>query len=366
MCNYKNSVIIFGGGQQGSLIARDLIENGHNVVIADIVQRNDDIPFIYVDVSKDSITEFLHPGIDLVVCALPAELGERCVSAAVFQGKDCVDLSFTECDLMKYDEIAKHNRCMVLADCGLAPGLPNLVIGHLVDKYERLDEAIFYVGGIAQNPKRNDLGYVPSWSIPDLCSEYTRPARILVNGKVITLPPPLYHTLHDLELLETPVGKLEAFYSDGVRSLLSLSKVVPTILEKTLRWPGHIEKIQKITGVSGDKYNIDALEAAYTALDRGTDDVVILRVRGKKDTIIDQYDLICYGNDEYTAMSRTTGHSCAAFAELVLQRYVRYGVLYPEDIGMLFPDALDLVISHLRNHDVYLYCPSFVLPKFCK
>lgn len=353
MTNKRKSVLIIGGGMQGSLVARDLIEDGYRVVIGDIVQRNEDIPFKTIDVTNG---ESLHPdfsGFDVVVSALPAALGEKVVCSAVTYGIDCVDLSFTEADLREYDKAAKQSNCAILADCGLAPGLPNLIIGYLVDQYTRLNSAIFYVGGIAQDPNRNYLGYVPSWSIPDLCSEYYRPARILVNGKVITFPPPLYHTTHDLELIDTPVGKLEAFYSDGVRSLLSLDKVVPTILEKTLRWPGHIKMIQKIAGVSGNKYYPDALELAYSSLERGTDDVVVLRVCGETESIREQFDLVCYGDENYTAMTRTTGHACAAFVELVLRGLTKTGVQFPEDTGMIFSESLGIVIKHLKKHGIY-------------
>lgn len=350
----QKSILIFGGGQQGSLVARDLIENGHHVVIADKVRRNDDIPFLEVDVASDQFNPSFRD-VDLVICALPAWLGERCVWYAIHNGVDCVDLSFTDADLKRFDAAAVQSRCTVLADCGLAPGLPNLVIGYMLSRYRRLKSAGFYVGGIAQDPKRNELGYVPSWSIPDLCSEYTRPARIAVNGKVVTLPAPLWHVTSDLEIVETPIGNLEAFYSDGVRSMLSLRDHIPTIIEKTLRWPGHIAKIQEIAEVSGDDYNIKALERAYSALDRGTDDVVVLEVWGEGARIpryLERYILVCRGNEEHTAMARTTGHSCAAFAELVLQGYADHGVLYPEDVSALRPQSLDFVVEQLAEHGV--------------
>ncbi len=371
------NVIVFGGGQQGNLIAQDLVERGYNVTIADIVRRNNDIPFVDIDVSSEHFKTTVFHDLDLIVCALPAELGERCVRQAVLSGVDCVDVSFTELNYKETEinDLANKCNCIVLADCGLAPGLPNLMIGDMLRERGSLDQAGFYVGGISALEDKNYLGYVPSWSIKDLCSEYTRPARIAVNGKIVTLPPPLYHTTYDLEILKTTFGDFEAFYSDGVRSLLQLRDRIPTIIEKTLRWPGHIKKIQEITQVSGDNYDIEKLEKAYNNLERSNNDLVVLRVFGEKYykdiTCPDYhkvYDMVVYGtlhgDHKNTAMSQTTGHSCSGFASLLLENYVNYkGVFYPEDIGLKTKEALNHMINWLSSYDIKIQNKTYNINK---
>jgi saccharopine dehydrogenase-like NADP-dependent oxidoreductase len=342
------AVIVVGGGRQGSLIARDLLASGYEVTILDKVRQNENIPFIEADASAG--LSFYISNFDLVICALPSTLGEACVREAIDCRVNCVDLSFTECDFRNYETEAKTAGVTVLADCGVAPGLSNLLLGHLVNKHEVLDRAMIYVGGVSRRVDRNQLGLTPSWSASDLCSEYTRPARVVVNGRVVTLPPPLYQPTHDLEIVNTAAGKMEAFYSDGVRSLLDLKERVPTIVEKTLRWPGHLRLVQDSSGVNGFNYNIEALATEYSKLESNTDDVVVLQVYVENSVIRERYDLVCYGDDEHTAMAKVTGHSCAAFAELVLQDLIEPGVLYPEDLAMRFESPLTILVeSYLHN-----------------
>jgi len=344
-------VLVLGGGLQGSTIAEDLLEDGYDVTVADIkdpfTQLMKPEAKIYFDGDQKANFQFFdaedikkYPKIfgayfktfDVVVGALPAKYGASCVQTAVESGVNFIDLTFTATDLMQFDSVARENNCFVVADCGLAPGLSNLIIGDLLRKHQSIDEVKIYVGGISAKQDKNKYGYVRTWSLSDLCQEYIRESRILENGKEKILAAPI--SQNSTEILHVPtVGDLEAFYSDGVRSLLHLKDEIPTIIEKTLRWPGHLKEIQNlITPIKKNEFSVGPFFKEFeNKIPVGTDDLVVMVVEGAGE----KYTLIDYGVLNKSAMTRTTAYSCGAFAKLALKGWLTgiTGVHFPEQIG---------------------------------
>lgn len=346
-------VLIFGNGQQGSLIAQDLLNYGYDVTVADKAQKDTNAKFLCLDITKDFVP--ISDGYDLIISALPASLGPLCVALAVSKGINCVDLSFTETDLHeKFDRISKINGCTVLADCGLAPGLPNLIIGDAISRYGTLESAKIYVGGVADDEFINDLGYVPTWSISDLCSEYTRKSRVVINHREIELPEPLYQYASDLEHVgfKNAGLVLEAFPSDGVRSLIRYKYKIRNIIEKTLRYPSHLAQIQLLSGVSDNNFEFSKLEKTFSSLPFG-DDLVALKVNIVQYGQQESFELVEYGTPKLSAMSKTTAYSCAAFARALLEgKVTQNGVIYPEDLGEL--GLLDYIFAELKQHSIFI------------
>jgi saccharopine dehydrogenase-like NADP-dependent oxidoreductase len=379
MNNKKKKVLVLGAGQQGRTIAEELLKANHNVTVADICGFASDHWkikaggntaeyqfFNAVDVPRyKSIFGAYFQKYDVVVGALPAEYAHHCVEvAAETEGIRYVDLSFTEEDLSQYNEQAQKNKSLILADCGLAPGLSNLIVGELQRKHAQKNLQIIkiYVGGVSADKNKNKLGYTCTWSLDDLCSEYIREARILVDGKEVILPPPAIQT-EDPEVIEIPgIGSMEAFPSDGVRSLLKLKKQIPTIIEKTLRWPGHLREVQKLVSPMEEtegRFDIDPLMDAFLdclpkiapVTNNGveTDDLVVMLVEGGGE----QYILTDYGCNEKSAMSRTTAYTCATFAELVLANRLKgsYGVKFPEHVGRS-KSCFDFILKRLNTYGI--------------
>lgn len=378
MNNTQKNVLVLGAGQQGRTIIEELLKAGYNVTAADFLDRGSNSNKIKAggraakyqffnakDVQRyKPIFGAYFQKFDLVVGALPAEYAHHCVEvAAETKGVRFVDLSFTEEDLSKYDRKAQKNKSLILADCGLAPGLSNLIVGDLQRKHPRknLQEIKIYVGGVARNKNKNKLGYTCTWSLEDLCSEYIRDARILVDGKEVILPPPAIQK-EDPEIIEIPgVGSMEAFPSDGVRSLLKLGKQIPTIIEKTLRWPGHLREVQKLVPPmeeTEDCFYIDPLMDAffdcynYDENDISlpdTDDLVVMLVEGGGE----QYILTDYGRHGKSAMSRTTAYTCTIFAELVLADWLKgiYGVKFPEHVGKN-KSCFEFIVTRLNGYGI--------------
>lgn len=313
------SITVLGNGAMGSVVADDLAARGYNVTRADATLGH--------DLSRPWGVAAAIDDAELVVCALPSELGYSAVETAIQCGvRWVVDLSFTALDLRALHDQAKVMGTTVLHDCGLSPGLSNLIVGHMAPK----QYATIMVGGIAAE---RDRDYVVTWSIDDLREEYTRPAQYR-QDEVAYLQDPM--DPGKLSTVKVPgVGALEAFRSDGLRSLLRMR--VPTLVEYTLRWPGHVARVTPYLDQLGD-----------VLTDTTSQDMVVLTVECDGAAV----GLVDYGTDTHTAMARTTALSCSAFAQLLLGGYYpTLGVHPPEAVGANRA-AYEYVVTKLATHGI--------------
>ena len=236
-----------------------------------------------------------------------------------------VDIAFFPEDAAELDAVAREHGVRLLPDCGIAPGLSHLVAGRACAAAEAAGKSIdslrILVGGVAADPSR-PYGYVVSWSLEDLVEEYTRPARIRRGGETVTVP-----AMSGLETVEVPgIGPMEAFYSDGLRTLLDMTGI-PHIEEKTLRHPGHIAAIQPLleSETLVEEFGRQCLEG---------DDVVVLMVETEGPEGSTRARLDVPAKDGLSGMARATALPCAAFARRVLAGDVTAtGLVRPEDIG---------------------------------
>lgn len=144
-------------------------------------------------------------------------------------GKDIVDISFFPEDPFKLDQLAKEKKVTAVVDCGVAPGCSNLILGYMASILDVIESFSCYVGGLPRI-RTWPYEYKTPFSPSDVIEEYNRPARLVDNGKVVTQP-----ALSEVELIDLPgVGTLEAFNTDGLRTLIRTMKV-PCMKEKTMR-----------------------------------------------------------------------------------------------------------------------------------
>ncbi len=315
--------LVLGGGQMGSVVARDLVKHGYNVTVADVIDVNiEGIDNIVSDLSQtDNLMKIMSSPYNLVIGSLPAKFGFRAINCALDSGKDYVDLSYCPEDVMILNKKAKSLGRMVIVDGGVAPGDSNLLLGRAF--YVGYNHAIAYVGGVSKE-KNAPLGYAISWNNEDLLDEYIRPARFIKEGRVTTVP-----ALSGVELVNiTGAGSFDAFYTDGLRTLLSYrmeerKERKATIAEKTMRRSGHMEEMKQL--IKDGKYVKYINENCV-----GLQDLLAMRCVAGDVTI----DLVVEGDDEMSAMARTTALSCSAFARLVLEgRIKEKGVIPPEVIA---------------------------------
>jgi lysine 6-dehydrogenase len=360
-------VIVLGAGRVGSLIARDLKERAKlDVTVADVrpealkrLEMLFGLDGVLADLSTPACVKKLAGGFDLAVGAVPGFMGLATLRAVIDAGADCCDISFMPEDPLPLDKAAKRAGVTAVVDCGVAPGLSNMMVGRIASQMDAIEDLTIMVGGL---PTVRDwpYEYKAGFSPIDVIEEYTRPARLVRGGRTVIEP-----ALSGVEPVHFPgVGTLEAFNSDGLRTIIDTIKA-RNMREMTLRYPGHAEKMRTLreTGFFG-LTPIDVGGAKVRPIDLttkllfpmwemkpGEADMTVMRVQADgtvgKSRVRHTYDLMdCYDPVAgATSMSRTTGFTCSIVSMLIASgRFKQTGVIPPEELGRdakLFAKVLD-------------------------
>jgi saccharopine dehydrogenase-like NADP-dependent oxidoreductase len=368
-----HKLTILGAGRVGSTMALDLARDGEfQVTVADrseaalarLAVRG--IHVLAADLSHPEGVRAAVQGADLVVGAVPGAMGFRTMEAVLQTAKPMVDISFFEEDPFQLDALARAGDLVAIVDAGVAPGCGNLILGDLEPQLDRVTRFQCLVGGlpvVRTWPYEYQAGFSPA----DVLEEYTRPARYVDHGEVVVRP-----ALSEPELVDFPgVGTLEAFNTDGLRTLLHTVDA-PFKQEKTLRYPGHAEKMRVLqaTGLL-DRTPLDVAGVQVAPLDltarllfplwqmaEGDEDFTIMRVtvEGIRDgaaqrrvfNLLDRYDRAT----GTSSMARTTGYTCTAMVRLVASGgYRRPGISPPEWVGRE-PGCWPFIRSELARRGV--------------
>lgn len=345
-------VAVLGAGMVGSAMAADMKRFGFEVTLADTrpealnrAREKWGLETVQADLASPAELRKLVSGAELVLGALSSAIGLQTLKALIEAKKTYVDISFMAEDAWKLDALARQHGACVIVDCGVAPGVSNLLCGHAVQLLDECTNLEIYVGGLPADrrwPFEYKAGFAPS----DVIEEYTRPARIVEHGKMV-----VKEALSEPELMDFPgVGTLEAFNTDGLRSLAYTLKV-PFMKERTLRYPGHIElmRVFRHTGLfskepltaGGAKVRPLDLTSALLfpkwTFEDGEADVTVMRViadgvKGRKPVRL-AWDLIDRMDPQsgLRSMSRTTGYAATSVAALLAQgKFANPGVHPPE------------------------------------
>lgn len=325
-------ILVLGTGKVGHQIFTELNQMGHTAIGVDADALNTITSFKMIyhqDIEEFFCTELdLIKQQDLIINALPGSISYEVLQLFIPLGIDIVDISFMEEDPRELDALAKAYHTRVIYDCGIAPGLCNIILGYHLNK-GKVYEYNCIVGGVPKNPV-GPYFHKTLFSIRDLLSEYTRPARCKIHDKLVVLDP--FDKTPPIDWPE--IGTMEVFASDGLRSLLDLD--IPQMLEMTARHKGHLQAMRFIKDAGFlNENNIDAttqiLSEKWRMEDNEEDllqmDILIKPFKGS--TISYRiYDEYCNG---VTAMARTTAYSCIAIAQAFYKaRNESYGVVSPE------------------------------------
>ncbi len=370
------SWVLLGAGRIGRAIALDLVqEPGFRLTVVDqnaeaLASLHDAIgvDVLRADLKEPAILSEIVADADVVVGALPGFLGYRALEQVIRAGKNVVDISFFPEDPFSLDALARAQGVTAVVDCGVAPGLSNILGGYAATQLDRVEQYVCYVGGLPE-VRRWPYEYKAVFSPTDVIEEYTRPARVVEHGRLVFKP-----ALSEVERVDLPgVDTLEAFLTDGLRTLLHTLDA-PFMKEKTLRYPGHVE-LMRIFRESGffDETPIDIEGAAVVPrqvtekllfdawrLGEGERDLTVMRVvvDGRREGVPVRYtfDLLDRYDDamKLTSMARTTGFTCAMAARMVASgQYRRPGVSPPEYLGQT-PGVFDALVEGYARRGIQL------------
>ncbi|MFI5181353.1 MAG: saccharopine dehydrogenase C-terminal domain-containing protein [Thermoanaerobaculia bacterium] len=367
-------IAVFGTGLVGSLMARELAADGRFEVTAydrderalGALAARPRLETRRMDLSSPAEVARAAAAADVVVGAVPGSLGHAVLRQALEAKRPVADIAFAPEDPLVLDGLAKRSGVSAVVDCGVSPGLSNLAAGRAESRLDETDSIAIYVGGLPV-PRTKPFEYRIVFSGTDVIEEYTRPARVRENGRLVVRP-----ALSELEQLDVPgIGTLEGFNTDGLRTLLSTSKA-PNVREKTLRYPGHAALMRVfrdagfLSEVPVDAGGVRVVPRAVTEKllfdawrrPEGEEEFTFLRVvcKGRIGSrrVTFTYDLLdrtvrATGD---SSMARTTGFPCVIAAGWLADgRFAESGVFPPELLGRR-PDLWDGMVRALAARGV--------------
>lgn len=368
------NVLVLGCGLVGRPMALDLAnDESFNVTIADINLKNlkripTTIPIkkMQKDLSNPEQLKSLLKKCEIVINAVPGFMGYNTLKEIIKAKKNVVDIAFFPENPFELDELAIQNNVTAVVDCGVAPGMSNLLCGYVDTILDKTETILIYVGGlpvVREYPYEYKAGFSPI----DVIEEYTRPARYIENGKLV-----IRTALSDPEFINfDELGTLEAFNSDGLRTLAD-TLTAPNMKEKTLRYPGHIEKMAvlresgffsqneiEINGVKIKPIDFTSkLLFPMWELKDGDEEFTVMRIiiEGEKNKkkIRYTYNLLDRHNEETNvhSMARTTGYTATTVVRLISKGlFERKGICPPEYIGQN-SECVDFVLNGLKDRGV--------------
>jgi len=369
-------IIILGAGLVGAPMAIDLTkEDKFEVTVADfsdealrdVKAKCPELATIQKDLSNPEDVTTLVSDYDLVINAVPGFMGFETAKAIINAGKNTACIAFYEEDPFQLDHLAKENNVTMIMDCGVYPGMGSALIMDVTRRLDKVESVLTYVGGLPEI-REWPSEYKAVFSPIDVIEEYIRPARYIENGFEVVRP-----ALSDAEYIFFPkIGTLEAFNTDGLRTLATTIDA-PNLKEKTLRYPGHIEKMavlrelgffskENSIEINGQKTNPLKMTAQVLfpnwKLKQGESDITIFQslIKGTKDGkkmryTIDMNDKYCPDTD-VSSMARTTGYTATHAIRMIADGlYTHKGISPPEYIGK-YPECVDFMQKGLRNRGV--------------
>lgn len=337
------TTLVLGSGIVGSAATWDLVRRGHDVTVADA-----DLPTaqagaaahgaraVHLDVSDTGALLSLLDTHDIVVSAVPYRFGVSVATAALTTGTNYLDFGGNPSVVAAQKELhdkATDAGIMIVPDCGLAPGLANVIAEDLIASAAEgpIDSIQIRVGALPQEPT-GALGYQLAFSSAGLINEYAEACEVIEGGR--------YKTVEPLSRLEEVAwerwGPLEAFSTAGGTSTMASRHVrrVQSLEYKTLRYPGHgrifrslleiglFDESPRTIGTASVAPRDVLLDSLDRSLRRGAPDVVLIRVWRDQDGHRSSAQIVDTERDGFSALARTTAFPATALADLIARGVV--------------------------------------------
>ena len=368
-----SKIVVLGCGIVGKYMAIDLCQNSNYKVIAVDVNREvleelaheHPIQIRVEDLSTEEGVLRAIEDADIVIGSVPYTVGNTMLERIIRAGKNIVDISYFMEDPFDLDELAKAKGVTAVVDCGVAPGMANIILGYHMQKM-KVSRYECYVGGVPKD-RNAPLGYKSPFPVFEVLEEYAKSGRLLEDGKVHVRP-----MLEDTRTIDLDkVGTMACLVSDGLRTLIRTTDI-PDMFEMTLRYPKHVDQMRvfkdagffdetpiQVAGASVRPIDVTAsLLTPFWKYEPGEADITVMRlvISGTEDDAPVTYTYDMY--DEYDpetgalSMARTTGYTCTAVARMVLEgTYSQKGISPPEFLG-LGPGCWESVKQYLEYRGV--------------
>lgn len=367
-------IAVLGGGLVGRAMALDLAAGKEfGVVVADIrdevlnsFEPSSGVETVRLDVTDDHALSALLGKVDFALNAVPGSIGYRTLQKIISSGTSAIDIAFFPEDLFDLDEPARANGVTVVSDIGVAPGMSHVLATDAAKSMKEVNEVTIYVGGLPRT-REWPWEYKAVFSPSDVIEEYTRPARVVRNGAEMVVPP-----LSERErIFFKGIGTLEAFISDGLRSLTRTLKA-NRMTEKTLRYPGHAELMQILD--SGGFFGTQPIETSagkvvplevtsrllFPAWQLGPDDedITLMRiiVSGISDSgkVTVTWELTDYkdARSGIHSMARTTGYTATMAMRLLASGKLNYPGVHPPEFLASDPEWVSFLLNGLADRNV--------------
>lgn len=372
-----SKIVILGCGAVGRHMAIDLCKDPSYEVISVDLNREAleylaSVYPVHIRVADLSTTEGVTRAVedaDIVIGSVPYSIGYSMLETVIRAGKYIVDISYFMEDPFGLDDLAKANGVTAVVDCGVVPGMGNIILGDLTRKM-KVARYECYVGGVPKS-RNAPLGYKSPFPVLEVLEEYAENGTMVENGKVVKRPMLDETMTIDLD----KVGTMTCLNSDGLRTLINTMDI-PDMFEKTLRYPNHVEQMRifrdtgllntdpiNVEGVSVRPIDVTAsLLSPLWKYEQGEADVTVMRlvISGEEDGKPATYTYDMY--DEYDpvtgalSMARTTGYTCNAVTRLVLDgTYSHKGISPPEFVGRT-DGCWKSVEQYLKDRGVIVTC----------
>lgn len=357
-------ISVIGAGTIGTAIVRELCERTEEVTQVQVCDthsrslqglhervQSSMLRSFQIDARDHSVLGPIIRGSDCVISCVPPDLNPKLAELCLDRGIHFCDLGGNDSIVQQelaLDERAREKSVWIIPNCGLAPGLVNILCLYGVDQFDTVETARLRVGDIPLHPEP-PFHFRISWSAERVIDDYTNPALLIEDGQIREVAP---LSRDETIAFEEPFGDMEAFCTQGGLSTLTdtLSGRVQMLDHKTIRWPGHAHQMRFLIGLGfGEKRKIDVrthltyrdvlVRRMRARLGGRYADAVLMRVliRGQKEgapkTLV--FEMIERYNEEtdFTAIMRCTSIPTVAIVRLIAQNQVPGGgAAVPEQV----------------------------------